>query len=108
MQALRHKRDFYAGGLMMLFGLFMAVNGPSYRLGTLMHMGPGFMPTVLGVILTFLGVLIAATAIGSPDVTAKNAFYPSIRNGGHVRVAHCSPNICSIAPKSATACSRMI
>jgi hypothetical protein len=67
MQALRHKRDFYAGGLMMLFGLFMAVNGPSYRLGTLMHMGPGFMPTVLGVILTFLGVLIAVTAIGSPD-----------------------------------------
>jgi hypothetical protein len=47
MQALRHKRDFYAGGLMMLFGLFMALNGPSYRLGTLMHMGPGFMPTVL-------------------------------------------------------------
>jgi hypothetical protein len=41
MQALRHKR-----GLMMLFGLFMALNGPSYRLGTLMHMGPGFMPTV--------------------------------------------------------------
>jgi hypothetical protein len=67
MQALRHKRDFYAGGLMMLFGLLMALSGPSYRLGTLMHMGPGFMPTVLGVILTFLGVLIAATAIGSPD-----------------------------------------
>jgi hypothetical protein len=53
MHALRHKRDFYAGGLTVLFGLVMALKGPSYRLGTLMHMGPGFMPTVLGIILSF-------------------------------------------------------
>jgi Tripartite tricarboxylate transporter TctB family len=63
------KRDFYAGGLMVLFGLVMALHGPSYRIGTLMHMGPGFMPTVLGVILTILGILIAATGSGvsGPD-----------------------------------------
>lgn len=64
---LRGKRDFYAGGLMVLFGLVMALKGPTYKLGTLMHMGPGFMPTALGVILVFLGVLIAATAIAAPD-----------------------------------------
>jgi hypothetical protein len=58
----RYRRDFCAGGLMILFGLIAAVNGPSYRLGTLMHMGPGFMPTVLGVLLIILGVLIAGTA----------------------------------------------
>jgi uncharacterized membrane protein len=63
---LRGKRDFYAGGLMVLFGLVMALKGPTYKLGTLMHMGPGFMPTALGVILIFLGILIAATA-ASPD-----------------------------------------
>jgi hypothetical protein len=48
---------------MVLFGLVMALKGPTYRLGTLMHMGPGFLPTVLGVILIFLGILIAATSI---------------------------------------------
>ena len=64
---LSRKRDFYAGGLVILFGLLMALKGPTYRLGTLMHMGPGFLPTVLGVILIFLGILIAGSAIGIPD-----------------------------------------
>jgi hypothetical protein len=58
----KFRRDFCAGGLMILFGLIAAVNGPNYRVGTLMHMGPGFMPTVLGVILVLLGIAIAGTA----------------------------------------------
>jgi hypothetical protein len=61
------KRDFYAGALMILFGLVMALKGPSYRLGTLMHMGPGFLPTALGVILICLGLGIAATALSVPE-----------------------------------------
>jgi hypothetical protein len=59
---LKFRRDFCAGGLMILFGLVAAVNGPNYRVGTLMHMGPGFMPTVLGIILVLLGIAIAGTA----------------------------------------------
>ncbi len=61
------KRDFYAGGLMILFGMVMALKGPSYQLGMLMHMGPGFLPTALGVILIGLGVAIGATATTVPD-----------------------------------------
>jgi hypothetical protein len=61
------RRDFYAGGLMILIGLVFALNGPSYRTGTLMHMGPGFMPTALGVLLVLLGVAIAGTAISASD-----------------------------------------
>jgi hypothetical protein len=63
---LTRKRDFYTGGLMVLFGLVAAVKGPSYGTGTLTRMGPGFMPTALGVILILLGLLIAGTAIGVP------------------------------------------
>jgi putative Ca2+/H+ antiporter (TMEM165/GDT1 family) len=66
-RSLVRKRDFYAGGLVILFGLVMALKGPSYRLGTLMHMGPGFLPTALGVILIFLGLLIAGTAMVTPE-----------------------------------------
>ena len=66
-QRLVRKRDFYAGGLMILFGLVMALKGPSYRLGTLMHMGPGFLPTVLGVILICLGIAIAGSALAAAD-----------------------------------------
>jgi len=66
-RSLTRKRDFYAGGLVILFGLVMALKGPSYRLGTLMHMGPGFLPTALGIILIFLGLMIAGTAMVTPE-----------------------------------------
>lgn len=52
---------------MILFGLVMALKGPSYRLGTLMHMGPGFLPTVLGVILIGLGIAIAAASLAPSE-----------------------------------------
>ena len=62
--SLLYKRDLYAGGLMMLF------------LGTLMHMGPGFMPTALGVILTILGVVIAGTALTTKEGEGEEGILP--------------------------------
>src|SRR4249919_65967 len=61
------KRDFYAGGLIIFFGLVMALKGPGYRLGTLMHMGPGFLPTALGVILICLGIAIAGASLTAAE-----------------------------------------
>ena len=69
------KRDYYAGGLMLLLGLGCAVQGTSYRLGTLARMGPGFLPVVLGIVLAFLGILIAATAMTS-SAPADEKFLP--------------------------------
>ena len=64
---LVRKRDFYAGGLMLLLGLGVALKGSTYRAGTLMHMGPGFLPTALGVILVLLGIAIAAGSLASGE-----------------------------------------
>ena len=64
---LMGKRDFYAGGLMILLGLGVALKGTTYRAGTLMHMGPGFLPTALGILLVLLGIAIAASAFSSAD-----------------------------------------
>ncbi len=61
------KRDYYAGGLMLLVGVGAAMTGTGYKFGTLARMGPGFMPVVLGVVLAFLGILIAGTALGSSE-----------------------------------------
>jgi hypothetical protein len=57
------KRDFYAGGLMLLLGLGITLKGSTYRGGTLMHMGPGFLPTSLGILLMLLGIAIAAASL---------------------------------------------
>jgi uncharacterized membrane protein YhdT len=61
------KRDYYAGGLMLLLGVGAAVTGSGYKFGSLARMGPGFMPVVLGIVLAFLGILIAGTALGSSE-----------------------------------------
>ncbi len=66
------KRDFYAGGLMILLGLGIALKGSSYRAGTLMHMGPGFMPTALGIILVLVGIAIAAASLAPSEDGEQN------------------------------------
>jgi len=48
---------------MMLIGLGACLEGLTYKLGTLTHMGPGFFPVALGVILVVLGMLIAGSAV---------------------------------------------
>ena len=57
----RHK-DYLGGGLMVLLGLGVALQGSTYRMGTLTRMGPGYFPVALGVILTALGLAIAISA----------------------------------------------
>jgi hypothetical protein len=71
------KRDFYAGGLMILLGLGIALKGSSYRAGTLMHMGPGFMPTALGILLVLLGIAIGATAMASSPDEHEESILPA-------------------------------
>jgi uncharacterized membrane protein YhdT len=61
------KRDYYAGGLMVVIGVGAAVIGTGYKFGSLARMGPGFMPVMLGIVLAFLGVLIAGTALMSTE-----------------------------------------
>jgi hypothetical protein len=65
------KRDYYAGGLMLLIGTGAAVTGAGYKFGSLARMGPGFMPVMLGIVLAFLGVLIAGVALGSAEPDDK-------------------------------------
>lgn len=65
------KRDYYAGGLMVVLGVGAAVTGSGYKFGSLARMGPGFMPVALGIVLAFIGVLIAGTALGSSEPDDK-------------------------------------
>jgi hypothetical protein len=52
--------DILAGLIFVAFGLAFAITSLRYELGTLLRMGPGYFPLVLGGILVFLGLLIVA------------------------------------------------
>ena len=49
--------DVYAGLLFIVFGAAALILGHGYPIGTLARMGPGFFPTMLGIILVSLGLL---------------------------------------------------
>jgi hypothetical protein len=66
------KRDFYAGGIMTLLGAAVTLDSMTYSLGTLTHMGPGMFPLMLGVTLTFVGVLILGAAMATPLSNDEN------------------------------------
>ena len=66
MQNLLKKKDFYAGLAMILLGAVVTLNSTTYKLGTLMHMGPGMFPFILGILLTFIGILIFGTGVITP------------------------------------------
>ncbi len=65
-ETLLRKRDFYAGVLMILLGAGVTLNSLTYNTGTLMHMGPGMFPFLLGIVLTFVGIMIFGTALATP------------------------------------------
>ena len=60
------KRDFYAGMLMTVLGAAITLDSLTYTLGSLTHMGPGMFPLMLGITLTFIGLLILGTAVATP------------------------------------------
>lgn len=63
---LLHKKDFYAGLTTVLFGSGVTLNSATYDLGTPVHMGPGMFPLILGILLTFVGILIFGSALVTP------------------------------------------
>ena len=60
---IRNRKDFWAGLLFAAFGLFFSGFGTRYTFGSAARMGPGYFPTVLGVLLVILGAAIALAAL---------------------------------------------
>jgi drug/metabolite transporter (DMT)-like permease len=64
---IRNRRDFWAGAMFVVIGVAFAAFSQAYTLGTPARMGPGFFPTMLGVLLALLGAAIVATSITTVD-----------------------------------------
>jgi hypothetical protein len=65
--SVESKRDYYAGGLIVLIGAAATYQGSQYGIGTLAQMESGFFPTLIGVGMMVVGAAIAlsgSTATG--------------------------------------------
>ena len=56
---ISHPKDFYAGLMFVLIGLFVMVIAFQYPLGTAARMGPGYFPRVLGGLLMLVGAVLS-------------------------------------------------
>jgi len=85
---INDRRDLYGGGLIMLIGAGAVLEGRRYDLGTLQQMGPGFFPVALGVILLFIGAMIAivGTAAHAHDEQHVRIERPDWRGWGCIIV----------------------
>lgn len=60
---LNSQKDFFSGLLFMSVGAAFAWGANNYSLGSGAHMGPGFFPLVLGVLLAVIGCAVAVKAL---------------------------------------------
>jgi hypothetical protein len=57
------RRDYCAGALCIIFGVAVVTVASGYQVGTLLDMGPGYFPIILGGLMMFMGILIAGAAM---------------------------------------------
>jgi putative tricarboxylic transport membrane protein len=63
MAFVRHPKDFVAGLLFIAIGIGAIVIATNYPLGSAARMGPGYFPRMLGILLIFLGAILALRAL---------------------------------------------
>ena len=78
----RCNKDQAGAVLITALGVAVTFVGKGYGLGTLTQMGPGYMPTAIGVLLIVVGILIGMTANPAKEsvpAAKVEAGYPSPR-----------------------------
>jgi len=56
---IRNHQDFWAGLMFAAIGILFAGFAQQYDFGAAARMGPGYFPTMLGILLTLLGLLVS-------------------------------------------------
>lgn len=64
-----NRKEFWASFLMLVLGVGTIVGSQNYQLGTLVRMGPGYFPLMLGVLLTAIALFI----LFSPETLTEDA-----------------------------------
>ena len=64
---LRGNKDFWSGIMLLVIGLVAGWIAQDYKMGTVMRMGSGYFPTVLGGILASFGLFLTIRAVKSKE-----------------------------------------
>jgi hypothetical protein len=64
--AIRHPKDFWTGFIFICFGLAAVYLGQDYQMGTAGRMGPGYFPTILGLLLAVIGAIAVVRSFLRP------------------------------------------
>jgi hypothetical protein len=56
-------KEFWPGLIFVAVGLFAFLHAQQYRVGTLGHMGPGYFPILLGLLLVAIGVIAVGRSL---------------------------------------------
>lgn len=70
-RAVRH--EYYSGALLLLIGLIVFFQSIRYGTGDLRHMGAGYFPAILAVVLVLIGVTVSLTATYQNSSLAPDA-----------------------------------
>jgi len=65
-------KDFWAGLMLIALGAMTILIGRAYPMGTVLRMGAGFFPTVLGYILVVFGAILVIKGVRSTDRIERN------------------------------------
>ncbi|WP_010101278.1 tripartite tricarboxylate transporter TctB family protein [Verminephrobacter aporrectodeae] len=66
---IKSQKDFFAGLMFLGVGTAFAWGATTYNVGSGSHMGPGYFPLLLGILLALIGAVITfkATTVETPD-----------------------------------------
>ncbi len=73
MNGFLKNKDLLAGLMFIVIGTIFWVGAGNYQMGSAARMGPGWFPSVLGAIMTFLGVLIAGIGLKNQATWAQTS-----------------------------------
>lgn len=68
---IKDQKNFWSGVLFVVTGLLFAAFAQQYEMGSAQRMGPAFFPTVLGLLLALIGVVIGIQGLAVETADGK-------------------------------------